>query len=205
MPPLLRLHSEEQGKVVRLELTGGNGYPRLSTSLLEELDSALSGLLADRTCTGIVIHGSDRCFAAGAEISEVAALTGLSALPFVRRGQLLFEKIAQAPKPVVAAVTGPCRGGAFDLALACWVRLAAPEATFGHPGPTLGLLTGWGGTQRLPQLIGRTRALELLLLGEPLSADRALALSLIDAVVPAERLLPEAAARAQARLYRPCR
>ena len=197
---LLRFHWE--GNVVRLELAGKDGYPRLTAALLGELEAALDTLLADPSCAAVVLHGSEKCFAAGAEIAEVGALAGLTALPYARRGQLLFEKIATAKKPVVAAVSGYCLGGGFDLALACQARVATPEAVFGHPGVTLGLFTGWGGTQRLPQLIGRTRALELLLTGEPVTAERALALGLVDELAPAGQLIPRAVERA-ARLARP--
>ena len=191
----IRLHQEE--RIVRLELASPDGYPRLSASLLDELATQFDHLWADPGCDAIVIHGSEKCFAAGAEISEVGALTGVTALPFARRGQLLFEKMAPAAqpdsgKPVVAAVAGYCLGGGLDLALACWWRLATPDAVFGHPGTTLGLLTGWGGTQRLPQLIGRTRALELLLRGETLSGEQARAIGLVDELVSSEALLRRA-------------
>lgn len=203
MASSLRLHHEDG--FVRLELFAPDGYPRLSASLLDALDTHLRRLLADRAYAGIVIHGSEKCFAAGADIREVGALSAAAALDFARRGQQLFERIASAPKPVVAAIAGHCLGGAFDLALACWARLAAPDARLGHPGPALGLLTGWGGTQRLPHLVGRAPALELLLLAEPLTADRALAIGLVDEVVAAGQLLPRAVERAaqMARLRAP--
>jgi len=103
----------------------------------------------------------------------------------------------------VAAVSGYCLGGAFDLALACHARVAAADAVLGHPGVTLGLFTGWGGTQRLPGLIGRAQALELLLTGESVGAERALALGLVDELAPAGQLIPRAVARAeQLALYR---
>lgn len=190
MPSSLRLHPE--GRVVRFELASPDSYPRLNASLLEELDACLDRHLADPGCAGIVIHGSERCFAAGAEISELEALTAVSAVAFAQRGQQVLEKVSTASKPVVAAVAGYCLGGGFDLALACRWRIATPDAVFGHPGTTLGLLTGWGGTQRLPHLIGRTQALELLLQGEPVSAEQALVRGLVDEVVSAEVLLPRA-------------
>ena len=199
-PRLLRFHWE--GNVARVELASKDGYPRLSAALLDELEAALDTLLAEPGCAAVVLHGSEKCFAAGAEIAEVSALTGLTALPYARRGQLLFEKIATAKKPVVAAVSGYCLGGGFDLALACHLRVASPEAVFGHPGVTLGLFTGWGGTRRLPQLIGRTRALGLLLTGESVSAARALAMGLVDELAPPGQLIPRALERA-ARLARP--
>lgn len=190
MPSSLRLHPE--GRIVRFELASPDNYPRLNASLLEEIGTCLDTLLADGNCAGVVIHGAEKCFAAGAEISELEALTPVAAVAFAQRGQQVFEKISTASKPVVAAVAGYCLGGGFDLALACRWRVATPEAVFGHPGATLGLLTGWGGTQRLPQLIGRTQALELLLGGEPVSAEQALAWGLVDEVVSAEALLTRA-------------
>jgi len=190
----LRLH--RQDNLARIELTNPDGFPRLATSLLEELDREIDRLFADARCQAIVIHGSPQCFATGADIAEVGALSGVTALLFARRGQLLFEKIARGPKPVVAAISGHCLGGGWDLALACWVRLATPDAVFRHPGATLGILTGWGGTQRLPQLLGRARTLELLLQGKALTAQRAAVLGLVEKVVPGEQLLPRALERA---------
>ena len=178
--------------MARLEMLQANGYPRLSASLLRELEDSLDLLLPDAACAGLVLHGSDKCFAAGADIAEVGALTGSMALEFSRRAQLLFERLTESPKPVVAAVSGYCLGGGFDLALACHARLATPDAVFGHPGATLGLITGWGGTQRLPRLVGRAHAFELLLTGETVPAERALALGLVAELVPLERLLARA-------------
>ena len=175
-----------------MELIADDGFPRLSTSLLRDLDEAFTQLLADSSCQAIILHGSEKAFAAGAEISELASLTGTSALDFSRRAQLLFERIATSPKPVLAAIRGYCLGGGLDLALACHYRLAAPDARFGHPGATLGLLTGWGGTQRLPRLLGRTRALELLLLGEPIPAHQALQLGLVHELAPPDELMARA-------------
>lgn len=168
------------------------GYPRLTASLLGELEGTLDLLLPDTTCAGLVLHGTEKCFAAGADISEVGGLSGMDALEFSRRAQLLFERVTEASKPVVAAVSGYCLGGGFDLALACHMRLAAPDAVFGHPGATLGIITGWGGTQRLPRLLGRAWAHELLLTGGTLTATRALEIGLIAEVVPPEQLLPRA-------------
>ena len=190
MPSSLRLHPEPP--VVRVELIADDGFPRLSTSLLRDLDEAFTQLLADSSCQAIILHGSEKAFAAGAEISELASLTGTSALDFSRRAQLLFERIATSPKPVLAAIRGYCLGGGLDLALACHYRLASPDTRFGHPGATLGLLTGWGGTQRLPRLLGRARAFELLLLAEPIPAAQALELGLINEIVPADELLARA-------------
>lgn len=195
MPAALKVHLESG--VLGFELASEDSYPRLHTALLNRLDMELQRGLADPACAGIVIHGSDQCFAAGAEIGELAGLGGAEAMVFARRGQLLFEKIAAAAKPVVAAIAGYCLGGGLDLALACHRRLATPHAVLGHPGATLGLLTGWGGTQRLPRIVGRAAALELLLRGEPLKAEEALRLGLIDEIVAPEGLVARAADRAR--------
>lgn len=194
MPSSLHLH--RAGPIVRLELSQADGYPRLSTALLADLERHFDFLLRDSACAALVIHGSERCFAAGAEVAEVGSLTSSGALDFARRTQLLFEKLARSSKPVVAAVAGYCLGGGFDLALACQWRIAASDAVFGHPGATLGLLTGWGGTQRLPRLIGRSRALELLLTGRQVSTEEALEFGLIDEVVAPEALRAAACHRA---------
>ena len=145
----------------------------------------------------MVIHGSDKSFAAGAEIAEVGALTGVAALDFSRSAQLYFERLSRSPKPIVAAIQGYCLGGGLDLALACHYRIATPDAALGHPGATLGLLTGWGGTQRLPRLLGRARAFELLLLGQPINAERALQVGLVDQIVPRPTFLERALTRAK--------
>lgn len=173
-----------------------DGYPRLSASLLGEIERALDSLLPDASCAGLVLRGTEKCFAAGAEIPEVSALSGASALEFSRGAQLLFERIAGSPKPVVAAVSGYCLGGGFDLALACHLRLATPDAVFGHPGATLGIITGWGGTQRLPRLVGRGRALGMLLGGESIDAEHALSIGLVTELVPYDELLSRAGDRA---------
>ena len=129
----------------------------------------------------LVICG-ERNFSAGADLNEIAALTGPEAYAFAAMGQALMQAIASYPQPVIAAIKGHCMGGGVDLALACHRRIAAPSAVFGHRGAALGLITGWGGTQRLPRLIGKGRALELFVAAEKLTAQRALELGLIEAI-----------------------
>ncbi len=189
-PSSLALHWHET--IARIELTAEDGLPRLEVALLIALKENLDPLFLNPDCTAIVLHGQEKCFAAGADLEQVSALNGMEALEFSRRGQLLFQSIARSPKPVVAAVSGYCVGGAWDLALACHYRLAAPDAVFRHPGPTVGILTGWGGTQRLPRMAGQARAYELLLEGKTISASRALELGLVDEIVPGRKLLDRA-------------
>jgi enoyl-CoA hydratase/carnithine racemase len=135
-----------------------------------------------RESTPVVITGNDRFFSAGADLQEIAALDGSTAFEFSKMGQELMAIIENFPAPVWAAVSGYCMGGGLDLALACHRRVASPHAIFGHRGTALGLITGWGGTQRLPRLIGKTRALELFVAAEKLNAGQALRIGLVDAV-----------------------
>jgi len=139
----------------------------------------------------LVIAGNPHCFSVGADLNEIAALTGPAACRFSAMGQTLMSQIAAFPVPVIAAIAGHCMGGGFDLALACHRRIASPHAVFGHRGAALGLMTGWGGTQRLPRLIGKGRALELLVAAEKVTATRALQIGLVDGVAddPVEEAL----------------
>jgi enoyl-CoA hydratase len=130
----------------------------------------------------LIITGNRQFFSVGADLNEIAALTGPEAYEFSQLGQALMNAIAAFPAPVIAAIEGHCMGGGFDLALACHRRIAAPNAVFGHRGAALGLVTGWGGTQRLPRLIGKARALELFVAAEKLTAHRALEIGVVDSI-----------------------
>jgi enoyl-CoA hydratase/carnithine racemase len=123
-------------------------------------------------------------FASGADLREISQVTAAEAPYFARRGQALMRSISELPLLVVAAINGYCFGGALDLALACDRRIAGPEALFAHPGAGLGIITGWGGTQRLPRLVGRANALEMFFTAEPVDAEHALAIGLIDDIAP---------------------
>jgi enoyl-CoA hydratase/carnithine racemase len=148
-------------------------------SAVEELHpEAESGYLK-----GLIITGNEKFFSAGADLTEILRLTGPAAFEFSRSGQALTSAIDRFPAPVFAAIRGYCMGGGMDLALACDYRIAAPHAIFGHRGATLGVMTGWGGTQRLPRLIGRARALQMFLLAEMISAEEALRTGLVDRIM----------------------
>ncbi len=131
----------------------------------------------------LIITGKHKFFSAGADLAEIAALSAGEAYKFAMLGQELMNAIERSPAPVYAAIEGYCMGGGLDLALACHRRIASPDATFGHRGAALGLITGWGGTQRLPRLIGKAKTAELLVSAGKLDASQALAFGLIDAVV----------------------
>lgn len=139
-----------------------------------------------------ILTGNARCFSAGADLAAIASLDGVTAWRLAREGQRDFQTIVRSPVPFVAAVEGACLGGGLDLALACGARVCAPTAYFGHHGARLGLVTGWGGTQRLPRLIGAARTLEHLLAAEGWTAEQARAEGLVAAVCPAGELLAAA-------------
>ena len=140
--------------------------------------------LANNACPQpLIIAGNESFFSAGADLNEIAALTAPVAFSFAKAGQRLMQTIAEYPSPIFAAIEGYCMGGGLDLALACHRRVCAPNAVFGHRGAALGLMTGWGGTQRLPRLIGKGRAMQMFLAAEKLTAQQALAAGLVEAVV----------------------
>ena len=194
------------GDAVLLEAEGGVAVIRLnrpaernplSVSTLERLAVLFSSLDARDDIRAVIFTGAGDVFASGANIRELGALTPESARVFAARGQRLFRQIEDARALTVAAVNGFCMGGGLDLALSCRLRVAAPAATFAHPGARLGVITGWGGTQRLPRLVGAARALELFATARRLTAEEALDTGLVHllsdpALEGARRLVGEA-------------
>lgn len=169
----------------------------LNGQTLDELSAALEAAAADEAVRAITITGAgDKAFVAGADINELAVQTPVSGREHARRGQALFDRIERLGKPVIAAVNGFALGGGCELAMACTLRIAADTARFGQPEVNLGLIPGYAGTQRLPRLVGRGRALEMLLVGQPISADEAWRIGLVNRVVPAADLQAETRALA---------
>ncbi|HEY1404515.1 MAG TPA: enoyl-CoA hydratase/isomerase family protein [Pyrinomonadaceae bacterium] len=152
----------------------------LSIATLEELDRLVSTLSTRTDISAIIFTGTGDAFASGANIRELRALMPATASEFSRRGQRLMQRIADVPQLTIAAVNGYCMGGGLDLALACDLRCAARAAVFAHPGARLGVITGWGGTQRLPRLIGQARALEMFVTARRVTADDALEIGLVN-------------------------
>ena len=164
-----------------LRLQSEDGTNRLTRACLQALTKAVRDLAEDNA--SLVIAGNSHFYSAGADLEEIAALKAPDAYQFSKMGQTLMDTIASFRAFVIAAIEGYCMGGGLDLALACHYRIASPHAIFGHRGAALGLITGWGGTQRLPRLIGRGRALELLIAAEKIQAAQALRFGLVDSMV----------------------
>jgi len=171
---------ESSGPARVLRFTSPDGTNRLTRSCVLALIESIAQL--STSLPPLLITGNRNFFSVGADLNEIAALTGPEAHEFSLMGQTLMNAISNYPSPVIAAVEGHCMGGGLDLALACHRRIAAPSAAFGHRGAALGLVTGWGGTQRLPRLIGKGRALQLFVAAERISAARALEIGLVDAI-----------------------
>lgn len=149
----------------------------LSIEVLENLiDTILSSTGAER----LIFTGVGDVFASGADLREIALVEGSTARVYASRGQRLMSAVSSFPGRTFAAVNGFCYGGALDLALACSMRIASPSAEFCHPGANLGIMTGWGGTQRLPRLIGEAAALEMFMTAKRVSAAEALRIGLVD-------------------------
>lgn len=170
---------EEHGGVVVVRLDRPAERNPLSLSTLAALESIFPALSAREEISAVIFTGSGDVFASGADIRELSSLTPESAREFAARGQRLFQQIADARPLTVAAVNGFCMGGGLDLALACRVRVASPAAVFAHPGARLGIITGWGGTQRLPRAVGDALAFEMMLTGRRLSGTEAHAAGLV--------------------------
>ena len=163
-----------------LRLTSQDGTNRLTRACVLSVANAIQELA--RSPRPLIITGNQKFFSAGADLNEIAALTAPEAFAFSKAGQLMTDAVDDFPALVIAAVNGYCMGGGTDLALACDHRIASPHAIFGHRGAALGLITGWGGTQRLARLVGRARATEMFIAAEKVNAAHALHYGLVDCV-----------------------
>lgn len=164
----------------------------LNAATIAELGAAIDEVRTRDDIRGLIVTGAGRAFIAGADISELAAETPVSARELALKGQRIFGRFETSPKPVIAAVNGFALGGGCELALACHIRIAAEQAKFGQPEVKLGICPGYGGTQRLARLIGKGRALQLLMTGETIDAAEAYRLGLVNRVVAADALIQAA-------------
>jgi enoyl-CoA hydratase len=189
------LTSEDRGAVRTLTINRPDKLNALDRATIAELSIAFGQARNDDAIRVVVLAGSgEKAFVAGADIGEITKLSPAAALEFARAGQRLMHAIETLGKPVIARIQGFALGGGLELAMSCHLRIASDKARLGQPEVNLGLIPGFGGTQRLLRLAGRGAALELCLLGQPIDAARALALGLVNRVVAADRLDDEIAA-----------
>jgi len=164
----------------------------LNREVFNDLDAVMDEVYHNSAIRSAIITGAgSKAFVAGADISEFLELNGEQAIALAKRGQVVFDKIENAPKPVVAAVNGFALGGGCELALACHFIYASENAKFGQPEVNLGLIPGYGGTQRLAQVAGRSRTMELLMTGKMISAKEAMQCGIVNEVTTPEELIPK--------------
>jgi len=184
---------EADGGVALVTLNRPQVLNALNAQLLTELGEAMARARADEAVKVVILTGAgEKAFAAGADIGELARLDPMGAVEVAHRGQALTRAMERLGKPVIAAVNGFALGGGCELAMACTLRLAADTAKFGQPEVNLGILPGYGGTQRLPRLVGKGRALDLILTGRMVGAAEAREMGLVNQVVPAAELMDAA-------------
>lgn len=193
MPEFRNLRLELEAPVATLTVHRPEKLNALNRATIVELGEAVRQIREAPEVRGAVITGSgEKAFVAGADISELAAMDPLEGVEVSRLGQRVFREIELSPKPILAAVNGFALGGGCELALAAHLRVASTSARFGLPEVRLGIIPGYGGTARLSRLVGKGRALELILTGEMIGAEEAHRIGLVNRVVPAESLLHEA-------------
>ena len=181
-------------RVATVTLNRPDKLNALTDAVVAELDQAVDAIRTRTDIGGAIITGAGpKAFVAGADIGELSTQGPLDGRARALRGQAVFRKIETCGKPVLAAVNGFALGGGCELAMACHLRVASTTATFGQPEVRLGICPGYGGTQRLPRLVGRGRALELILSARVIDADEALRIGLVNRVVPPDALLADAA------------
>ena len=186
---------EKRGAIAYVTLNRPKVLNALKQAVFAELKSAFEDARNDASIRGVILTGSgDKAFAAGADIAEMSNYTGIEAGEATRHAQEVTEIIENLGKPVIAAVNGFALGGGCELSMACTIRLAVEGAKFGQPEVKIGIMPGAGGTQRLPRLVGKGRALQLILTGEVISAQEAYRIGLVNEIVPSSNLIPRAEA-----------
>lgn len=187
------IHIEVADYIATITINRPDALNALSVGVLNDLHEAFSILKNDQSTGAIIITGAgDKAFIAGADIKYMQTLGKEGALEFGKLGQTLTVKIENSSKPVIAAVNGYALGGGCELSLACHIRIASENAIFGQPEVKLGLIPGWGGTQRLPRIVGKGRATELIIGGHNIDVQEAYRIGLVNKVVPQQELLNSA-------------
>ncbi len=170
--------------IAKITINRPESLNALNSETLEELKLIFNQLINDASVKGIILTGSgEKAFVAGADIKELAALNQAKAMELAQMGQQFFKTIEDCPKPIIAAINGFALGGGCELAMACHIRIATENAKFGQPEVNLGIIPGYGGTQRLTQLVGRGKALELIMTADFISAQEAKTIGLVNHVV----------------------
>jgi enoyl-CoA hydratase len=185
---------EKNGAIAYVTVNRPKVLNALNTPTWKDLRTAFEDARDDTAVRGVILTGAGKAFIAGADISELARVTAFEAEQSSRFGQRVLDLIEDLGKPVIAAVNGFALGGGCETAMACTIRIAVETAKFGQPEVKLGLVPGGGGTQRLPRLIGKGRALQLILSGEMISAQEAYRIGLVNEIVPAAELITRAEA-----------
>ena len=190
----IRYSVEERVATVVIDHPPANA---LNKQTLAELDGALDELLANPEVKVVIITGAGQmAFVAGADIGEINDLVksgnAAGAQAMIETGQAVYNKIEQSPKPIIAAINGFCLGGGMEMAMACHIRIAGDRVRLGQPEINLGIIPGWGGTQRLPRLVSKGKAIEIILTGDQITAQEAKALGLINIVVPGDAVMRQA-------------
>ncbi len=173
---------EERGKIAVLTLNRPAQLNCLTSAMMAELTRIVARLEQRENLCVLIVTGAGGVFSAGADLNEVAALDTTTAYDFSRRGQKLLMDLGNAAPVTIAAIDGYCLGGGLDIAMSCDLRYATPRSSFQHPGVRRGIITGWGGTQRLPRLIGADEARRLLITGDRIDADEAFRIGLINQI-----------------------
>jgi len=185
----IRFQAENDG-VATVTLNRPDKLNALNRDTMGELADAFSHVRDDAAIRGLIVTGAgEKAFVAGADIKELAVLSPLEAQALSQRGQAIFRTLETMQKPSVAAVNGFALGGGLELAMSCTMRIASPGAKFGQPEVKLGIVPGYGGTQRLPRLVGRGRALDILISGEMIDSTEAHRIGLVNYIVPQDELL----------------
>lgn len=192
-----RVLYEVKDRIARLTIHRPERLNALDRATVREIDRAVQAADADPAVGALILTGTgEKAFVAGADIHELASQTPIEGEAFARAGQSVLSRLEAMGKPSIAAVNGYALGGGLELALACTLRVASESARLGLPEVSLGIIPGYGGTQRLARLVGRGRALEMILTGEPIEAREAHRIGLVNRVVPAAELLEAAEALA---------
>lgn len=188
---------EKEGRIVTLTISRPEALNALNVSLLRELECVLYDISRDKDVDVVIITGEGKAFVAGADIAEMAEMAPLDAQRFSELGQRVFGMLEEMPQVVICAINGYALGGGCELALSCDIRIASEKAKFGQPEVNLGVTPGFGGTQRLPRLVGRGMAKYLVLSGRMIDAVDAQRIGLVEMVVPSDNLMDEAKRLAQ--------